>query len=123
MESEALVTVPQDDESTVDDSLRRAECMAGGFNPTPSSSTLEILLAREANVDGFFRAFVRTLVQECESEVCGVWLLDDEGKRCDLWMVQMRDRLVNSASPHAGRRSTRRAKPWRRSSWPMIQAG
>jgi signal transduction histidine kinase len=97
VESEALVTVPQDDESTVDDSLRRAECMAR-IQSDAVELTLD-LLAREANVDGFFRAFVRTLVQECESEVCGVWLLDDGGKRCDLWMVQMRDRLVNSASP------------------------
>ncbi len=96
MESEVLVPASEETVSR-DDILRRAECMAR-IQSDAVELTLD-LLAREASVDGFFRAFVRTLVQECESEVCGVWLLDDEGARCDLWMLQWQDRLINSSSP------------------------
>ena len=35
------------------------------------------LVVRETDIDGFFRAFIKTLVEECESRACGVWLLDE----------------------------------------------
>ncbi len=35
------------------------------------------LLVREPDIDGFFGAFIKTLVEECESHACGVWLIDD----------------------------------------------
>ena len=44
------------------------------------------LVVRETDIDGFFRAFIKTLVEECESRACGVWLLDGDG-RCEPWMA------------------------------------
>ena len=49
------------------------------FRATPSSSP-SILLVREPDITGFFRVFIKTLVEECESHACGVWLIDD-GRR------------------------------------------
>ena len=38
-------------------------------------------------MNGFFRAFIKTLVEECESRACGVWLLEEDGTRCVPWMA------------------------------------
>jgi hypothetical protein len=45
------------------------------------------LVVRESDVAGFFRAFIKTLVEECESRACGVWLLDDSGHSSEPWMA------------------------------------
>ena len=42
------------------------------------------LLVREPDIAGFFRVFIKTLVEESESHACGVWLLDDERRRREL---------------------------------------
>jgi signal transduction histidine kinase len=49
------------------------------------------LLVREADIDGFFGAFMKTLLDETESQACGVWLLDDEDTHCNLWMAYIGD--------------------------------
>lgn len=51
------------------------------------------LLVREPNVEGFFGALTKLMVDESESRTCGVWLIDESGERCDLWMVYAMDRL------------------------------
>ncbi len=51
------------------------------------------LLVREPDVEGFFGALAKTMVEDSESHTCAVWLLDDEGKNCELWMAYVRDRL------------------------------
>jgi signal transduction histidine kinase len=33
------------------------------------------------------------MVEESESHTCGVWLIDESGARCDLWMVFVKDQL------------------------------
>ena len=66
------------------DSERRADCMA-----RIQSDAVQLaldLVVRETDIDGFFRAFIKTLVEECESRACGVWLLDGDG-RCEPWMA------------------------------------
>ena len=66
------------------DSERRADCMA-----RIQSDAVQLaldLVVRETDIDGFFRAFIKTLVEECESRSCGVWLLGTDG-RCEPWMA------------------------------------
>ena len=53
---------------------RRAECMAR-IQRDAAQLALD-LLVREPDISGFFRVFIKTLVEECESHACGVWLLD-----------------------------------------------
>jgi signal transduction histidine kinase len=70
---------------------RRAECMARIQNDAVQLAL--DLLVREPDVTGFFKVFIRTLVEECGSHACGVWLLDESGTSCDLWMAQIEARL------------------------------
>ena len=73
---------------------RRAECMA-----RIQSDAVQLavdLLVREPDIAGFFRAFIKTLVEECESHACGVWLLQesaDAAAACDMWMAYVGDRF------------------------------
>jgi signal transduction histidine kinase len=57
------------------------------------------LLVREPDVDGFFGALTKTVVEEAESRVCGVWLIDEREQRCDLWMAYVKDRLFTPRLP------------------------
>jgi signal transduction histidine kinase len=74
---------------------RRAECRAD-MQTEIVNLALE-LLVREPDVDGFFGALTKMMVEESESQTCGVWLIDDSGERCHLWMVYVKDRLY---TPH-----------------------
>src|SRR5919106_723382 len=51
------------------------------------------LLVREPDIEGFFGAMTKTMVEEGESHACGVWLIDEKGERCELWMTYVKDRL------------------------------
>jgi signal transduction histidine kinase len=57
------------------------------------------LLVREPNPVGFFGALTKTMVEEGESVACGVWLIDESGQRCDLWMAYVKDRLYSPEMP------------------------
>lgn len=70
---------------------RRAECRA--HMQTEVVQLALDLLVREPDVEGFFGALTKAMVEESESHTCGVWLIDDTGERCDLWMVYVKDRL------------------------------
>jgi signal transduction histidine kinase len=73
------------------DQGRRADCMA-----RIQSDAVQLaldLLVREEDIDGFFRAFIKTLVDECESVACGVWLLDEQGRACQPSMAYMDGRF------------------------------
>ncbi|HEX7150182.1 MAG TPA: GAF domain-containing sensor histidine kinase [Thermoanaerobaculia bacterium] len=66
---------------------RRAQCMA-----SIQSSTVQLaldLLVSEPDIEGFFRVFIKTLIDECDSHACGVFLLDDDASQCELWMAQV----------------------------------
>jgi signal transduction histidine kinase len=79
---------------------RRAECMA---RIQRDAVQLAIdLLVREPDITGFFRVFIKTLVEECESHACGVWLLDDnqgDQPQCSLWMAYVENRFYTKGSP------------------------
>ena len=51
------------------------------------------LLVREPDIERFFGALTKTMVEESESHTCGVWLIDEVARRCDLWMAYVKDRL------------------------------
>jgi signal transduction histidine kinase len=78
------------------DDRRRAECMAH-IQSDAVQLALD-LLVRESDIGGFFRAFIKTLVEESESHACGVWLLEADGTRCDFWMAQIEGRFFTKES-------------------------
>ena len=73
---------------------KRADCMARIQSDTVALAL--DLLVREPDIEGFFRAFIKTLVEESESHACGVWLLDGED-RAELWMAVVGDRFYSRA--------------------------
>lgn len=75
------------------DERRRAECMAH-IQSDAVQLALD-LLVREPDITGFFKAFIKSLVEESESHACGVWLLDQDGAPCDLWMAYMQGRFFS----------------------------
>jgi signal transduction histidine kinase len=72
---------------------RRAECRA---NMQTEVVKLALdLLVREPDIEGFFGALTKEMVEESESHTCAVWLIDETGTRCDLWMAYIGDHLFN----------------------------
>jgi len=70
---------------------RRAECSAA--MQTEVVQLALDLLVREPDVEGFFGALAKTMVEESESHTCAVWLIDESLQRCDLWLAYVKDRL------------------------------
>src|SRR5260221_6816332 len=75
---------------------RRAECLA--HMQTEVVQLALDLLVREPDIDGFFGGLTKTMVDEGDSHTCGVWLLDEEHQRAELWMAYVRDRLYTRQS-------------------------
>ena len=73
---------------------RRAECRAK-IQTEVVKLALD-LLVREPDVEGFFGALTKTMVEMGENHACGVWLIDDDHRQCDLWMAYISDRLYSS---------------------------
>jgi signal transduction histidine kinase len=75
---------------------RRAECFAKV--QTDAVQLALDLLIREPDIEGFFGVFTKTIVEDCESHACGVWLIDDGQQRCNLWMAYLAGRLYTPTS-------------------------
>ena len=75
------------------DQRRRAECMAH-IQSDVMQRALDLLVS-EPDISGFFRVFIQTLVEESESHACGVWLLDDDRSRCELWMANVQGQFFS----------------------------
>ena len=74
--------------------LRRAECSA-----TMQTEVVKLavdLLVREPDIEGFFGGLTKTMVEESESNTCAVWLIDESGERCNLWLAYIKDRLYKA---------------------------
>jgi signal transduction histidine kinase len=56
------------------------------------------LLVTHPDLRGFFRMFIKRLVDESEAHACGVWLLDEGTGACDLWMAYIRGELFTPES-------------------------
>lgn len=73
------------------DLRQRAECMA-----SLQSHTVQLaldLLMSEPDLDGFFRGFMKSLIEQGDSHACGVFLLDEAGENCELWMALIGDQF------------------------------
>ena len=70
------------------------------------------LLVREPDIDGFFRALLKSLAEEGESHKVSVWLIDEEQKGCDIWMAHLDGRCSRPAAP-SGRQRSSRVRPLR----------
>ena len=70
---------------------RRAQCMAQ--IQTHAVQLILDLLVREPDPDNFFRVLMKALLDQTESQACGVWRLDDDGARCQPWMAYIGDRF------------------------------
>jgi signal transduction histidine kinase len=75
---------------------RRAECLAK-MQADVVQLALD-LLVREPDIEGFFGALTKTMVDEGDSHACAVWLIDEERQRCDNWMTYVVDRLYTRTS-------------------------
>lgn len=60
------------------------------------------LLVREPDIEQFFGEFTQKLVELCESHACGVWLIDEDQHRCELWLAYLVDRLYTRRSSNWG---------------------
>jgi signal transduction histidine kinase len=78
----------------------RAECMAS-IQSHAVQLTLD-LIVREPDPDSFFRLLMKGLLDHTESQACGVWLLDEEGTACELWMAYVGDRFYSKESADWG---------------------
>lgn len=72
---------------------RRVECRADMQNEVVSLAL--DLLVREPDIEGFFGALAKTMVEESDSLACGVWLIDEATQQSELWMAFVKDRLYN----------------------------
>ncbi|HLG54664.1 MAG TPA: GAF domain-containing sensor histidine kinase [Vicinamibacterales bacterium] len=76
---------------------RRAECLAK--TQTDVVKFALDLLVREPDIEGFFKALMKTMAEEGESQAAAVWLIDEDRQRCELWMVHLPGRLLTAESP------------------------
>ena len=104
---------------------RRAECMARIQRDTVQLAI--DLLVREPDIAGFFRVFIKTLVEESESHACGVWLLNRRAgaRRADVRPLDgARSRTASSPETAPGGTRWRcRARACPLTSWPIGRAG
>jgi|GEM_PF-1768637 len=83
--------------SRLRDENQRAECMAA-IQLEAVQLTLDLLVTHP-DLRGFFRMFIKRLVDDSGAQACGVWLLDDSTEACDLWMVNLGGETLTAESP------------------------
>jgi signal transduction histidine kinase len=70
---------------------RRIECMAH-IQDQAAQLALDLIVT-EPEIAGFFAELTRQLVEETEGHACGVWVLDEDGSRCELWLAHLHQSL------------------------------
>jgi len=75
----------------------RAECMAS-IQRDAVQLALDLLVTHP-DLRGFFRMFIKRLVDDSEAHACGVWLLDESTGTCDLWMANIGGETLMADSP------------------------
>ena len=73
---------------------RRAECL-GSMQAEVVQLAID-LLVQQPDIEGFFGALTKTMVEEGDSHACGVWLADEDSQRSELWMAYVKDRLFRA---------------------------
>jgi signal transduction histidine kinase len=66
---------------------QRAQCMAS-IQSDAVQLALDLLVSHP-DLRGFFKVFVKRLVDDAEAQACGVWLLDEDTGACELWMANI----------------------------------
>jgi signal transduction histidine kinase len=94
---ETDVTKLQAELSRLRDERQRAECMAA-IQRDAVQLALDLLVTHP-DLRGFFRMFIKRLVDDSGAHACGVWLLDEETRACDLWMVNLGGETLTAESP------------------------
>lgn len=77
---------------------QRAECSAR-LQSTTVQLALDTLVS-ESDMGGFFRVFLKTLIDECDSHACALFLLDDEGTQCMMKMAYVGDEFYKWGRPN-----------------------
>ena len=77
---------------------RHADCLVK-VQTDAAELTLNLLARDPESAESFFGMFTKTLVEECESEACDVWVLDEDEQRAELWMTYQRGAVHTQESP------------------------
>jgi signal transduction histidine kinase len=73
--------------SALRDDRQRAECMAS-IQSDAVRLALDLVVTHP-DLRGFFRMFIKRLVDDTEAPACGVWLLDEATGTANLWMANI----------------------------------
>ncbi|MFL5337785.1 MAG: sensor histidine kinase, partial [Geminicoccaceae bacterium] len=79
------------------DAEQRAGCMAA-IQADAVQLALDLLITHP-DLRGFFRMFIKRLVDDSESRACGVWLLSETTGACQLWMANIGGETLTPDSP------------------------
>jgi signal transduction histidine kinase len=94
---EADVAGLQAELSGLRDDRQRAECMAS-IQRDAVQLALDLLVTHP-DLRGFFRMFIKRLVNDSGAHACGVWLRDESTNACELWMANMGGETLSAESP------------------------
>jgi len=83
--------------SSLRNDRQRAECMAS-IQRDAVQLALDLLVTHP-DLRGFFRMFVKRLVDDSGAHACSVWLLDEATNVCDLWMANIGGETLIAESP------------------------
>jgi signal transduction histidine kinase len=73
---------------------RRADCLARMQAEVVQLAVDQ--LVQQPDIEGFFGALTKTMVEESESHACGVWLIDENRERCRPWMAYVNGHLYTA---------------------------
>ena len=76
---------------------QRAECMAS-IQRDAVQLALDLLVTHP-DLRGFFRMFIKRLVDDAGAHAGGVWLLDEATNTCDLWMANIGGETLTADNP------------------------
>src|SRR3954463_12504206 len=82
--------------SALRDDRQRAECMAS--IQTDAVQLALDLLVTHPDLRGFFRMFIKRLVDDAGAYSCGVWLLDESTNACEPWMANVGGETLTAES-------------------------
>src|SRR3954468_10216382 len=97
LDSSEAIALLRAEISALRDDRQRAECMAS--IQTDAVQLALDLLVTHPDLRGFFRMFIKRLVDDSESHACGVWLLDEATGACNLWMANIGGETLTPESP------------------------
>ena len=73
----------------------RAECLAA-MQAEVVQLALSLLVS-EPDIEGFFGGLTKNMVEQSDSLGCSVWMIDEHGDGCSLWMAYHNDRLYTKS--------------------------